>query len=173
MIATVTLPGGLVRHYEHLRDHSPNPERRVDAERVLEDLRSLCRAAQAFDEQHEHATLTGFLEHAAGLHAQELEPGEDRRITVSTIHRAKGTEAQLVVLLACEEQLLPSWRSLSSPDPGRLEEERRLFYVAATRAKDRLLITHAAERGRRPTGGPSRFLHEAGLLGAAPSSLAA
>jgi DNA helicase-2/ATP-dependent DNA helicase PcrA len=173
VIAMVTLPGGLVRHYEHLRDHSPNPERRIDAERVLEDLRSLCRAVQVFDEQHEYATLTGFLEHAAGLHAQELEPGEDRRITVSTIHRSKGTEARLVVLLACEEQLLPSWRSLSSPDPGRLEEERRLFYVAATRAKDRLVITHAAERGRRLTGGPSRFLHEAGLLGTAASSLAA
>jgi DNA helicase-2/ATP-dependent DNA helicase PcrA len=172
VIVAVTLPGGLVRHYEHLREHSPNAERRVDAERVLEDLRSLCRAAQDFEEQHAHTSLTGFLEHAAGLHAQELGPGEDRRITVSTIHRAKGTEAQLVVLLGCEEQLLPSWRSLSSPDPGRLEEERRLFYVAATRAKDRLLITHAAERGARPTGGPSRFLHEAGLLGTA-SSLAA
>ena len=169
VIATVTLPGGLVRRHEHLRDRSPNPERRADAERVLEDLRSLCRAAQAFEEQHEHATLTGFLEHAAGLHAQELGPGEDRRITVSTVHRAKGTEARVVVLLACEEQLLPSWRSLSSPDPERLEEERRLFYVAATRAKDRLLITHTAERGRRPTGGPSRFLHEAGLLGATTS----
>jgi DNA helicase-2/ATP-dependent DNA helicase PcrA len=84
-------------------------------------------------------------------------------MTVSTIHRAKGVEAQLVVLLGCEERLLPSWRSLDSPDPGRLEEERRLFYVAATRAKDRLLITHAAERGHRPSGGPSRFLDEAGL----------
>ena len=172
-IATVTLPGGLVRHYEHRRDHAPNPERRRDAERVLEDLRSLCRAAQAYEEQHEPATLTGFLEHAAGLHAQEVDAAGDRRITVSTIHRAKGTEAQLVVLLACEEQLLPSWRSLSSPDPERLAEERRLFYVAATRAKDRLLITHAAERGRRPTGGPSRFLTEAGLLEAGPAAIAA
>ena len=162
VIATVTLPGGLVRHHEQLRDHSPNHERRADAERVLEDLRSLCRAAQAYEEQHPDATLTGFLDHAAGLHAQEVDAGADHRITVSTIHRAKGAEAQLVVLLACQEQLLPSWRSLSSPDPGRLEEERRLFYVAATRAKDRLLITHAAERGRRPTGGPSRFLYEAG-----------
>jgi DNA helicase II / ATP-dependent DNA helicase PcrA len=77
-----------------------------------------------------------------------------------------------VALLACEEQLLPSSRSLSSPDPERLAEERRLFYVAATRAKDRLLITHVAELGRRPTGGPSRFLEEAGLE-RAPSSLAA
>ena len=172
VIAVVTLPGGLVAHHQHVRDHSPNPERRADAERVLEDLRSLCRAAQTFEEHSEHATLTGFLDHAAGLHAQELDAANDRRITVSTIHRAKGTEAQLVVLLACEEQLLPSWRSVSSPDPERLAEERRLFYVAVTRAKDRLLITHAAERGRRPTGGPSRFLHEAGLQHV-PSSLAA
>src|SRR5450755_1075815 len=134
-IATVTLPGGLVRHYQHQRDHTPDPDRRRDAERVLEDLRSLCRAAQAHEEQHEHATLTGFLEHAAGLHAQELDAASDRRITVATIHRAKGTEAHAVALLGCEEELLPSWRSLSSPDPDRLAEERRLFYVAATRAK--------------------------------------
>ena len=167
VIATATLPGGLVRHYEHSRDHCTSRERRADAERVLEDLRSLCRAVQVYEEQNEDATLTGFLEQAAGLHAQELGPGEDRRITVSTIHKAKGAEAQLVVLLGCEEQLLPSWRSLTSPDPERLAEERRLFYVAATRAKDRLLITHATERGRRPTGGPSRFLREAGLLGTA------
>src|SRR5262249_13917949 len=99
-----------------------------------------------------------------GLHAQEVDAVTDHRITVSTIHRAKGAEASFVALLACEEQLLPSWRSLASPDPGRLEEERRLFYVAATRAKDRLLITHAAERGRRTTGRPSRFLREAGLV---------
>jgi len=108
--------------------------------------------------------VTGFLEQAAGLHPHELTPGEpDRRITVSTIHRAKGTEAQLVVLLACEERLLPSWRALQSPDQEQLAEERRLFYVACTRAKDQLILTHAATRGGRPTGGPSRFLAEARL----------
>ena len=167
------LDGGLVRHFQQRRDRSPNPDERRDAERVLEDLRSLCRAAQSYDdEQRDQATLTGFLEHAAGLHAEEVQPGEqDRRITVSTIHRAKGTEALLVVLVGCEERLLPSWRSLASPDPERLAEERRLFYVAATRAKDRLLITHAATRNRRPTGGPSRFLTEARLID--PPALAA
>jgi DNA helicase-2/ATP-dependent DNA helicase PcrA len=175
VVAAMMLDGGLVRHHQQLRDSSPKPEQRRDAERVLEDLRSLCRAAQAYEHQQEdEATLSGFLEHAAGLHAQELDPGEeDRRITVSTIHRAKGTEAQLVVLCACEERLLPSWRSLASPDPNQLEEERRLFYVAATRAKDRLLITHAATRGSRPTGGPSRFLTEAGLTNPHPEALAA
>ena len=175
VVAGMMLAGGLVRHYQQLRDTSPKPEQRRDAERVLEDLRSLCRAVQTYEHEHpDEATLTGFLEHAAGLHAQELDPGEeDRRITVSTIHKAKGTEASLVILCACEERLLPSWRSLASPDPGQLEEERRLFYVAATRAKDQLLITHAATRGNRPTGGPSRFITEAGLTNPNPEALAA
>ncbi len=166
VVATMMLDGGLVAHYQQRRDQSPRAEERRDAERVLEDLRSLCRAGQTYDEQHpDTATLTGFLEHAAGLHAQELKPGqEDRRITVSTIHRAKGAEAGLVVLLACEEQLLPSWRALNTSGPEQLAEERRLFYVACTRAKDRLVISHAARRGGRPTGGPSRFLTEAGLI---------
>jgi DNA helicase II / ATP-dependent DNA helicase PcrA len=69
-----------------------------------------------------------------------------------------------VILLGCEEQLLPSWQSLASPDPESLCEERRLFYVAATRAKDRLILTHVRTRGGRDTAGPSRFLYEAGLL---------
>jgi DNA helicase-2/ATP-dependent DNA helicase PcrA len=167
-VSVVTLPGGLVGCFEQRRDRSPHAEQRRDAERVLEDLRSLCRAAHAFEDQHEQrATLPAFLEHAAGLHAQEITAGADRRITVSTIHRAKGTEASLVALLACEERLLPSWRALESPDSEDLAEERRLFYVAATRAKDRLLLTHAAVRGGRPTAGPSRFLAEAGLVSAA------
>jgi ATP-dependent DNA helicase UvrD/PcrA len=128
---------------------------------------------RAFCDHHgSGASLTGFLDHAAGLHAEEIRPGEDRRITVSTIHRAKGTEARVVLLLACEEQLLPSWRALESPDDEDLAEERRLFYVAATRAKDTLVITRAHVRAGRATGGPSRFLFEAGLL-AAPANLAA
>ena len=133
-----------------------------------------CRAAQTYaDQQPDSATLTGFLEQAAGLHARELTRGQpDRRITVSSVHRAKGTEAQLVVLLACEERLLPSWRALASPDGEQLAEERRVFYVACTRAKDRLILSYAATRGGRPTGGPSRFLSEAGLIDP-PQALAA
>jgi DNA helicase-2/ATP-dependent DNA helicase PcrA len=106
----------------------------------------------------------GFLEHAAGLHAQEVSAGEAcPRITSSTIHRAKGNEAMLVVLLGCEERLLPSWRCLEARDAEGLAEERRLFYVAATRAKDCLVLTHARVRGGRETSGPSRFLVQAGV----------
>src|SRR3954452_3686946 len=173
-VATVTLDGGLVRWFEQRRDQSPKPDERGDAERVLEDLRSLCRAAQAYEEQHGRAaTLTGFLEDAAGLHAQEIHRGRpDRRITVSSIHRAKGTEAQVVIVAGCDEELLPSWRALASPDEEQLAEERRLFYVACTRAKDRLVLTHAATRNGRRTAGPSRFLREAGLI-ENPQALAA
>jgi DNA helicase-2/ATP-dependent DNA helicase PcrA len=173
VLATVMTDGGLVRHHQHRRDHAHRPDQREDAERVLEDLRSLCRAAQAYEQHQDHATLTGFLDHAAGLHAQELARDEqDERVTVSTIHRAKGAEATLVVLLGCEEQLLPSWRSLTANGGEQLAEERRLFYVAASRAKDRLLITHAQTRGGRETGGPSRFLVEAGLYRADASRAA-
>ena len=70
----------------------------------------------------------------------------------------------MVILVGCEEQLLPHWRSLTSDDPEALCEERRLFCVAATRAKDRLILTHVRNRAGRDTAGPSRFLYEAGLL---------
>lgn len=134
---------------------------------MLEDLRSLCRSAQALEEHHGAPAAVGeFLEYAIGLHAQELPSGEDRRVTVSTIHRAKGSEAQLVSLLGLDEQVLPCWQALQDPDPEALCEERRLFYVACTRAKDTLVLTHARVRAGRQTGGPSRFLAEAGLAGA-------
>jgi DNA helicase II / ATP-dependent DNA helicase PcrA len=120
VLAAVMLDGGLVAHFQQRRAGSPNPEQRHDAERVLEDLRSLCRAAQAYGEQKpEHASLSGFLEHAAGLHARELAPGEpDRRITVSTVYRAKGTEAELVVLLACRSGCCPPGARSPPPTPS-------------------------------------------------------
>jgi DNA helicase-2/ATP-dependent DNA helicase PcrA len=166
VVSTVMIEGGLVADHQHRRDHASTASQRRDAERVLEDLRSLCRAAQNYDSHHpDRATLTGFLEMAAGLHAQEVRPGEeDRRITVSTVHRAKGTEAGIVILAGCEERLFPTWRALQAPDHDQLCEERRVFYVACTRAKDGLFLTYAHNRGGRPTAGPSQFLYEAGLI---------
>jgi DNA helicase-2/ATP-dependent DNA helicase PcrA len=166
VVGTMMIEGGLVAYHQDRRDHAATASQRRDAERVLEDLRSLCRAAQGYDEHHpDRATLTGFLEMAAGLHAQEVKPGqEDRRITVSTVHRAKGTEAALVIVAGCEERLFPTWRALQAPDNDQLCEERRVFYVACTRAKDGLFLTYAHNRGGRPTAGPSQFLYEAGLI---------
>jgi DNA helicase-2/ATP-dependent DNA helicase PcrA len=160
--SALTLHGGVVRRHQDVRDNSDKHEERRDADAVLEDLRSLCRAADTFSAQHEDATLGGFLEHACGLDAVEVDASQGR-ITLSTIHRSKGKEAAMVTLLGCEERLLPSWRSLEDDTGGDLEEERRMFYVAVTRAKDRLVITQAAQRNGRDSEGPSRFLAEAGL----------
>jgi DNA helicase II / ATP-dependent DNA helicase PcrA len=169
VLSAVMLPGGLVAHHRQIAWTSPDADKRRDAERVLEDLRSLCRAAHTYAGSGTgDASIQGFLETACGLDdASELE-GEDSRLTISTIHRSKGMEAHLVVLIGCEDRLLPSWRSLEEERPGDgpsggLEEERRLFYVAVTRAKDHLVITQARSRGDRDTEGPSRFLAEAGL----------
>jgi UvrD-like helicase C-terminal domain len=90
-------------------------------------------------------------------------PARPRQADRSPTHGAQHHHRRALTKASEREHLLPSWRSLASPDPDGLAEERRLFYVACTRAKDRLAITHAATRNGRPTGGPSRFLAEAGL----------
>jgi DNA helicase-2/ATP-dependent DNA helicase PcrA len=166
--SVLMMDGGIMRACEAKvsGEDAHSDEERRDAERALEDLRTLASAATDYqDSEGDDASLVGFLEHAALTQSQELD-GEDERITISTIHRSKGTEAELVFVLGCEEGLLPSWRTLQDPDPRGLEEERRLFYVAATRAKNRLIFTCVASRNDRVTDGGSRFLAEAGLHGA-------
>ena len=69
-----------------------------------------------------------------------------------------------MILAGCEERLFPTWRALAGAGHEPLCEERRVFYVACTRAKDGLFLTYAHNRGGRPTAGPSQFLYEAGLI---------
>jgi DNA helicase-2/ATP-dependent DNA helicase PcrA len=161
--ATLMIDGGLVQYHQRRRDRAKRSDDRHDADRVLEDLRSVCRAASVYQEQQGAlASLLGFLEQAVGLHSQELSR-QDPVVTVSTIHRAKGTQASLVFLCACEERVTPSWRALESGDVEDLEEERRGFYVAMTRAEDVLVLTWCEHRSGQNTDGPSRFIAEAGV----------
>ena len=149
--------------YDELLQSTEDTEVAADCARVKEDLRSLCRAAHTYDHKHGHGgSLVGFLEETRVEPAGVLTSEQDTRLTISTIHGAKGTEAQEVFVIGCEERLLPIGYAIDSADPLRIEEERRLFYVAATRAKDRLTLTTAGERLGSPTRGPSRFLQEAG-----------
>ncbi|HEY6448669.1 MAG TPA: UvrD-helicase domain-containing protein [Acidobacteriaceae bacterium] len=126
----------------------------------IENLKELANAAQ--DAQERGETLPEFLDHAALVSdADQYDP--ESRVTLMTLHAAKGLEFPLVVLAGLEEGLFPHSRTLN--DPPQMEEERRLCYVGLTRAMDGLVVTRARYRRRygndmpEPTI-PSRFLEE-------------
>src|SRR5271157_5375064 len=131
-----------------------------DALSRIENLRELVNAAM--DSRDRGETLNEFLDHAA-LVSDADDYDENSRITLMTLHAAKGLEFPLVLLVGLEEGLFPHSRTLMTPDD--IEEERRLCYVGMTRAMDTLILTHARYRRRygtdMPEGSiPSRFLEE-------------
>lgn len=105
--------------------------------------------------------VTAFLSHAA-LEAGEGQAGEwEDCVQLMTLHSAKGLEFPVVFIVGLEEGLFP--HRMSTEEPGRLEEERRLAYVGITRARQQLVLTHAERRrlhGRDDLGIPSRFIRE-------------
>ncbi|MCA1697806.1 MAG: ATP-dependent helicase [Actinobacteria bacterium] len=164
VIGAISVDDGPVAVYQLLLEEAVDHAVLRDTARVLEDLRSLCRAAHTYEREHsDDATLAGFLEQTRVDDVDALTAEEDLRLTVATIHSAKGTEAQAVFVLGCEERRLPSSHAIEGSDPLGVEEERRLFYVATTRAKDRLVLTTAQERFGSPAAGVSRFVAESGL----------
>jgi ATP-dependent DNA helicase UvrD/PcrA len=135
-------------------------ENTPESESRLENLEELVNAAQEAAERGE--TLEEFLDHAA-LVSEADQYDERARVTLMTLHSAKGLEFSTVFLAGLEEGLFP--HKLSLGDDAALEEERRLCYVGMTRAKNRLVLTWARERRSfareafEPTR-PSRFLSE-------------
>ncbi len=126
----------------------------------IENLRELVNAAQDAHERGE--TLTEFLDHAA-LVSDTDKYDPESRVTLMTLHAAKGLEFPLVFLAGMEEGLFPNARTIN--DGEGLEEERRLCYVGITRAMDALLVTRARFRRRYGNDSPehsipSRFLGE-------------
>jgi DNA helicase II / ATP-dependent DNA helicase PcrA len=126
----------------------------------IENLKELANAAQ--DAQERGETLHEFLDHAALVSDADSYSAE-ARVTLMTLHAAKGLEFQLVFLAGMEEGLFPHSRTFT--DPTGLEEERRLCYVGMTRAMDTLVLTRARYRRRygsdMPEASiPSRFLEE-------------
>jgi DNA helicase-2/ATP-dependent DNA helicase PcrA len=113
------------------------------------------------EEDEPGTPLQRFLAEAALLSAVDNSQGSNEGVTLMTVHTAKGLEWPVVALTGMEDGLFPLARALETPDG--LEEERRLSYVAITRARDALIVTWARARRRggelRP-GAPSRFLRE-------------
>jgi DNA helicase-2/ATP-dependent DNA helicase PcrA len=131
-------------------------ERSAEAAGKLENLAELARAME------EYETLGAFLEHVSLVMDNDAAKQGDK-VTIMTIHAAKGLEFPMVYLAGWEEGVFPSQRSLDEGGLASLEEERRLAYVALTRARARATILHAANRriyGQWTSSIPSRFVAE-------------
>ncbi|TAE48778.1 MAG: ATP-dependent DNA helicase, partial [Bacteroidetes bacterium] len=128
-----------------------------------ENVQELLNATQAFTEDptNETPTLENFLSEIALFTDQDTKEESDDYVTLMTIHSAKGLEFRSVFLVGMEENLFPS--AMAMETRADLEEERRLFYVAVTRARDRLTLTCARSRyrfGSLQYNEPSRFINE-------------
>lgn len=132
------------------QDKSPEAQGRLD------NLEEFVAGMREFD------SLLGFLEHVALV--MEAQTGPDgERVTLMTLHAAKGLEYDLVFLPGWEEGVFPHQRAMDESGIAGLEEERRLAYVGLTRARRRAVVTHAGSRlvhGQWLDGMPSRFIGE-------------
>jgi DNA helicase-2/ATP-dependent DNA helicase PcrA len=136
-------------------------ERTVEATGRVENLRELVGVAREYETQSEDPSLTGFLQEVSLVaDADSLEIDERGKVTLMTLHNAKGLEFENVFVIGMEQNLFPHARSI---EENNLEEERRLFYVAITRARERLTLSYARQRtifGNRGYALPSQFLDE-------------
>ncbi|MCC6278365.1 MAG: DNA helicase PcrA [Oligoflexia bacterium] len=138
-------------------------ENTPEADSRVENLEELDSVLQDFErERGEEATLAGFLEEMALVSdADQIE--NDNAVTLMTLHVSKGLEFPVVFIGGLEENLFPSARSIEEAGDDQCEEERRLFYVGMTRAREKLFLTHARVRrvwGQEQMNPPSRFIAE-------------
>jgi DNA helicase-2/ATP-dependent DNA helicase PcrA len=135
----------------------------VKGEARAENVRELINAAAEFESEHPQATLTEFLEAVALVSDIDSYDADADRVSLMTLHTAKGLEFGAVFMVGLEERLLPHANSLA--EAAELEEERRLCYVGVTRAKDLLYLSFAGMRSVAGVTEPrerSRFLREIG-----------
>jgi DNA helicase-2/ATP-dependent DNA helicase PcrA len=159
--------------YRQFLEDSENEE---DQDR-LANIEELLTAARQFDETHfGDSPLESFLEEACLVNDTDAWAADDDRVTLMTMHAAKGLEFPVVYIIAVEDGLLPHERSRDNPE--QLEEERRLLFVGITRAQEQLqlsLATRREFRGQRRYTVPSQFLMELPraemeAIGATPAS---
>lgn len=131
----------------------------------IENLEELGNAIKQFEESEDVPTLTGFLETITLDSSSEKDENTSPvqgEVSLMTVHGAKGLEFPFAFVAGAEESVFPTYKSIESGEIA-LEEERRLFYVAMTRAMKRLYITFAQGRmlfGQMKFNGPSRFIDE-------------
>ena len=143
------------------QDNSPeNLSRKENIEELVNGMSDFC--AQRQEEGKPNVLLGDFLSEVSLLTDQDSDKdGDDEKITLMTVHSAKGLEFKNVFVVGMEENLFPS--SMVGDSPRALEEERRLFYVAITRAEEHCFLSYAKTRfryGKMEFGSPSRFLKD-------------
>jgi DNA helicase-2/ATP-dependent DNA helicase PcrA len=148
-------------------DQSENQDIELDEDSRLENLAEFVHAVEAFEQRSADRSLKTYLSQAALAQDQDsLLNRRENEVVLVTAHSVKGLEFEYVFVVGVEDGLFPHYRSQSSTD---IEEERRLLYVACTRARKRLWISYCTRRpafGRGPdasaTPEPSRFIGEMG-----------
>ena len=143
------------------QDNSPeNLSRKENIEELVNGMSDFC--AQRQEEGNSNVLLGDFLSEVSLLTDQDSDKdGDDEKITLMTVHSAKGLEFKNVFVVGMEENLFPS--GMVGDSPRALEEERRLFYVAITRAEEHCFLSYAKTRfryGKMEFGSPSRFLKD-------------
>lgn len=146
---------------EVCQDNSPeNLSRRENIEELVNGINDFCAMRQ--EEGNPNISLSDFLSEVALLTDQDSDKQNDgEKVTLMTVHSAKGLEFRNVFVVGMEENLFPS--GLAGNSPRAMEEERRLFYVAITRAEEHCFLSFAKTRyryGKMEFGSPSRFLRD-------------
>lgn len=135
-----------------------------EAESRLQNLDELINAVKEYEERKEEPSLSDFLQEVSLMTGtDDSQAAEGGAVTLMTVHLAKGLEFNAVFVTGLEEGLFP----INRDDSDEMEEERRLCYVAMTRAREKLFMTYAQRRrtyGKMYENVPSRFLFECGLL---------
>lgn len=142
-------------------DHSPeNMSRQENVQELLNGIQDFCNLRR--EEGRDAVALSDFLAEVSLATDQDSDDdGDDNRVTLMTVHASKGLEFRHVFVVGLEEELFPAAMAMGSA--RELEEERRLLYVAITRAKETCLLSYAASRYRngKPTASPpSRFIRD-------------
>ncbi|EXY21755.1 ATP-dependent helicase, partial [Bacteroides fragilis] len=144
---------------EVCQDNSPeNLSRKENIEELVNGMNDFCAMRQ--EEGNTNVSLIDFLSEVSLLTDQDSDKeGDGEKVTLMTVHSAKGLEFRNVFVVGMEENLFPS--GMAGDSPRAMEEERRLFYVAITRAEEHCFLSFAKTRfryGKMEFGSPSRFL---------------
>lgn len=140
-----------------------NPKEEEDVNRLL-NIEQFVSSVKEYEALNPEATLNDYLENIT-LSSENDEIGQGGAVTIATVHAVKGLEFKVVFVVGLEEGVFPISRSFNSTSD--LEEERRLMYVALTRAEERLYLSHTSRRymyGGSQYQTPSRFCRELGIL---------